>query len=136
MKFFFTIQSALAAAYLFGINIVDRLQWAPRWFTPAISFIIPFLGIIFARSLTRIVVRQNQWQAWFIQKYNTLPGNTDTVFPKDDSPVVPVPDQPDGYATKIVRRLGRFIILTWTVTALMTLYAFFGPELQHLLPAE
>jgi hypothetical protein len=133
MKFFFTIQSALAAAYLFGLNIVDRLQWAPRWFTPAISFIIPFLGIIFARSLTRIVVRQNQWQAWFIQKYNSLPGNADTVFPKDDKPIFSVADQPDGYATTIVRRLGRFIIFTWTVTALMTVYAFFGADLQRLL---
>jgi hypothetical protein len=133
MKFFFTIQSALAAAYLFGLNVVDRLQWAPRWFTPAISFIIPFLGIVFARSLTRIVVRQNQWQAWFIQKYNTLPGNTGMVFPQDDSATMPVADQPDGYATKIVRRLGRFIIFTWTVTALMTIYAFFGADLQHLV---
>jgi hypothetical protein len=46
---------------------------------------------------------------------------------------MPVADQPDGYATKIVRRLGRFIIFTWTVTALMTVYAFFGTDLQHLL---
>jgi hypothetical protein len=136
MKFFFTIQSALAAAYLFGINVVDRLQWAPRWFTPAISFIIPFLGIIFARSLTRIVVRQNQWQAWFIQKYNALPGNADSVFPKDDKPIVSVSDQPDGYATTIVRRLGRFIVFTWTVTALMTVYAFFGADLERLLTAQ
>jgi hypothetical protein len=135
MKFFFTIQSALAAAYLFGINVVDRLQWAPRWFTPAISLIIPFLGIVFARSLTRIVVRQNQWQAWFIQKYDALPGNAGMVFPRDDSAPMPVGQQPDGYATTIVRRLGRFIIFTWTITALMTVYAFFGADLQHLLTA-
>jgi hypothetical protein len=133
MKFFFTIQSALAAAYLFGINVVDKLQWAPRWFTPAISFIIPFLGIVFARSLTRIVVRQNQWQAWFIQKYNALPGHAGVVFPQDDSPVAPVADQPDGYATIIVRRLGRFVIFTWSVTALLTIYAFFGADIQHLI---
>jgi hypothetical protein len=132
MKFFFTIQSALAAAYLFGINVVDKLQWAPGWFTPAISFIIPFLGIVFARSLTRIVVRQNQWQSWFIQKYNALPGNTGAVFPLDDGRIVPVPDQPDGYATVIVRRLNRFVIFAWTVIALMSIWAFFGADLQHL----
>ena len=136
MKFFFTIQSALAAAYLFGLNIIDKLQWAPRWFTPAISFIIPFLGIIFARSLTKIVVRQNQWQAWFIQKYNAMPGNAGVVFPRDDSPEHPVARQPDGYATIIVRRLNRFIIFTWTVTALLTVYAFFGADLQHLFAPQ
>lgn len=136
MKFFFTIQSALAAAYLFGLNIIDRLQWAPRWFTPAISFIIPFLGIVFAMSLTSIVVRQNQWQAWFIQKYNALPGNADAVFPKDNKPIVSVGDQPDGFATRIVRRLERFIVFTWTVTALITIYAFFGADLQRLLTTQ
>jgi hypothetical protein len=136
MKFFFTIQSALAAAYLFGLNVIDKLQWAPRWFTPAISFIIPFLGIVFARSLTRIVVRQNQWQAWFIQKYNAMPDNTGVVFPRDDSPEHPVSHQPDGYATVIVRRLNRFIIFTWTVTALATVYAFFGADLQHLFAPQ
>jgi hypothetical protein len=134
MKFFFTIQSALAAAYLFGINIIDRLQWAPRWFTPAISFIIPFLGVVFARSLTRLVVRQNQWQAWFIQKYNALPGNSGHVFPEDDRPVFPVPNQPDGYATRIVRRLGRSIMFAWTVIALLTFYAFFWGDVKPLLP--
>jgi hypothetical protein len=133
MKFFFTIQSALAAAYLFGINIVDHLQWAPRWFTPCISFIIPLLGIVFARSLTKIVVRQNQWQAWFIQKYNAMSGNAEMVFPNDDGPMLPVSRQPDGYATKIVRRLGRFIMLTWSVTALMTVYAFFGADILKLV---
>jgi hypothetical protein len=135
LKFFFTIQSALAAAFLFGISVIDRLQWAPRWFTPTISFIIPFLGIVFARSLTRIVVRQNQWQAWFIQKYNALPGNAGRVFPEDDRPTFPVREQPDGYATTIVRRLGRFIIFAWTVTALLTFYAFFWADLKPLLPA-
>ena len=49
---------------------------------------------------------------------------------------VSVSDQPDGYATTIVRRLGRFIIFTWTVTALMTIYAFFGSDLQHLLQTQ
>ena len=133
MKFFFTIQSALAAAYLFGLNVIDRLQWAPHWFTPTISLIIPFLGIVFARSLTRIVVRQNQWQSWFIQKYNAMPGNAGQVFPEDDRPIYPVREQPDGYATTIIRRLNRFVIFAWTLTALLTFYAFFWADLKPLL---
>jgi hypothetical protein len=58
------------------------------------------------------------------------------VFPKDDKHIFSVADQPDGYATTIVRRLGRFIVFTWTVTALMTIYAFFGADLQRLLPGQ
>ena len=44
----------------------------PHWFAPALTFIIPLLGLVFTRAFTRIVIRQNQWQAWFIQQYNAL----------------------------------------------------------------
>src|SRR5215470_15295566 len=65
LRFFFTIESALAAAFLFVATSSERIAATPRWFGPVMSLIIPLLGIVLTRALMRIVLRQNQWQIWF-----------------------------------------------------------------------
>jgi hypothetical protein len=134
LRFFFTIESALAAAFLFIVTSAERLQSAPHWFAPAMSLLIPLLGIILTRALMRIVLRQNQWQIWFIRQFNALPGNVDKVFPAGIGEDGPVERQPDGYVSRIVRNLGRWITFAWIVIALLVGYAFFWPSLKQLVP--
>ena len=135
LRFFFTIESALAAAFLLVVNITERIPGAPRWFAPAMSLIIPLLGIVFTRALMRIVLRQNQWQIWFIRKFNAMPGNAEKVFPDGIGRNGPVEQQPHGYVSRIVRNLGRWITFAWLIIALLVAYAFFWADLKPLLPA-
>jgi uncharacterized membrane protein YhdT len=135
LRFFFTIESALAAAFLFIITAGERITAAPRWFAPTMCLVIPLLGVVLTRALMRIVLRQNQWQIWFIRKFNALPGNVDKVFPADIGRDGPVEQQPDGYVSRIVRNLGRWITFGWLAIALLVGYAFFWPDLKHWVPA-
>jgi hypothetical protein len=129
LRFFFTIESALAAAFLLLMNSGEHVARAPRWFMPAVSLLIPLLGIVFTRALMRIVLRQNQWQIWFIRRYNALPG-ADKVFPSDIGREGAVELQPDGYVSRIVRHIGAWITLAWVIIALLVVIAFFWPDLK------
>ena len=133
LRFFFTIESALAAAFLFVITSSERIPAAPRWFAPVMCLVIPLLGIVLTRALMRIVLRQNQWQIWFIRRFNALPGNVDKVFPAGIGRDGPVEQQPDGYVSRVVRNLGRWITFAWLALALIVAYAFFWPQLRELL---
>jgi hypothetical protein len=132
LRFFFTIESALAAAFLLVINNGGHAIGAPRWFVPAVSLLIPLLGVMFTRALMRIVLRQNQWQIWFIRRYSALPG-ADKVFPSDIGREGAVELQPDGYVSRIVRHIGRWITLAWLVIALLVVIAFFWGDLKPLV---
>jgi uncharacterized membrane protein YhdT len=135
LRFFFTIESALAAAFLFVITSGERIPSAPRWFAPAMCLLIPLFGIGITRALMRIVLRQNQWQIWFIRRFNALPGHADKVFPASIGRDGPVEVQPDGHVSRIMRNLGRWISLAWIVVALLVGYAFFWPDVKALLTA-
>jgi len=136
LRFFFTIESALAAAFLFVVTSGERIPAAPRWFAPVMCLVIPLLGIVLTRALMRIVLRQNQWQIWFIRRFNALPGNADRVFPAGIGRDGPVEAQPDGYVARVVRNLGRWITVAWLALALIVLYAFFWPPLHEWLQAH
>jgi hypothetical protein len=135
LRFFFTIESALAAAFLFLITSADRFPAAPRWFTPAMCLVIPLLGIVLTRALMRIVLRQNQWQIFFIRRYNAIPGNAEKVFPSGIGQEGGVEGQPDGYVSRIVRNFGRWITAAWIVIALIVGYALAWPQVRDMLPA-
>lgn len=57
------------------------------------------------------------------------------VFPAGIGRDGPVETQPDGYVSRVVRNLGRWITFAWFALALIVAYAFFWPQLKEFLPA-
>ena len=77
-------------------------------------YLIPAIGIAVALALTWIVIRERKWQAWFVTRFNVLPGFEGRVFPLDKGdPTKTVGSQPVGRISQIVFILAFLISLGW-----------------------
>lgn len=74
--------------------------------------VISVLGIVAAIALTVIVVREHKWQAWYVQRFNALPGVA-RAFPEDKPCPGSVEKQPWGFISKVVVTLGCVIVVAW-----------------------
>jgi hypothetical protein len=59
-----------------------------------------------AYSFVRIIVRERKWQAWYVHKFNSLPGTSPAVFPFGEDLKVPFENLKSGYISKVVVTLG------------------------------
>src|SRR5262245_55289827 len=75
LKFLITVQAALAGA--FGLVFLGDPY---TWMRLVLLFIICAFGIVLAVYLVKVIVRHQQWQAFFIKKHVAI--NSTAVFPE------------------------------------------------------
>jgi hypothetical protein len=81
MRFLVATQSGLGAA-LGYILLSGTLPLTG--IKTALGIVIAVFGILTSLAIGRIIKRQHQWSAWYVVKYNLLPGYRGVVFPVDE----------------------------------------------------
>ncbi len=81
-------------------------------------YLIPVIAIAIAVALTWIVVRERQWQMWYVARFNDLQSNQGTVFPIEGDAKYPIGSQPAGYISRIVIWLGIIVSGAWAAVLL------------------
>lgn len=140
--FLITVEAGLAVALGFllrpgqgtgtpTVQVLFPLLWR------GLPILIPLIGIWVARALCRLAVENQQWQGFYVAKFNALPGFEEWVFPSDRGVLGRRPhEQPLGSFGRTIRGLERLITWAWTallLAALSDLLAAFCPRLGMLL---
>ena len=79
-KFLITAQGGLAVG--FGFVAKEDVASIPSWMSFLLSWLVPLIGITSTVAISSVIKRDYQWQAWYIRKYNSRPGNNKQVFPE------------------------------------------------------
>jgi hypothetical protein len=85
--------------------------------------LIPILGIVFAIALAFIVIRERQWQSYYVRRATALSSIRGRIFPvnKDDAKSPPA-GQPWGVISRLVVGLAFVLVSVW-VAVLLALWA-------------
>ena len=118
-KFFITIQTGLGTA--FGILLLyDRFTGIKL----LLVFAVAIAGIGTSVVIRKIIERHHQWSAFFIRKYNHLPGNQPKrVFPMRDGETDPktIDEIDAGEIGKLIKRFCEMTIVFWIIAAAIAL---------------
>jgi hypothetical protein len=109
IEFLIAIETGLVVALGFLVRTPPAQSLRP------LLYMIPGLGILAALALTLIVVRERQWQAWYVGRFNDLPPYKGKVFPTDKCSIG---TQALGCISWIVILFSCVIALGWVVVAL------------------
>jgi len=109
LQFLITIEAGLVVALSFLLRPESHqiLRFA--------IYAIPMIGIFVAVALTLIVIRERQWQSFFVNRFNALRGCEGKVFPPGKGTDGTVSGQPWGHISMITLGLAVIIILIWIV---------------------
>jgi len=119
-KFFITIQTGLGTA--FGILLLYGRFTGVKLL---LTFAVAIAGIGTCLVIRKIIERNHKWSAFFIRKYNRLPGSQpERVFPMQDEETDPktIDEIDPGEVGKLIMRFCEGTIVFWiiaTVTALV-----------------
>ena len=105
----------------------------PQWFVMLSALVIPVFGILTSDIITKIIVRERAWQAWYAESYNELGENAGKVFPINKRARRQPNDQQPGYMASEFIKLRRATIAAWGATVFASLCFVVGPELIKLL---
>jgi hypothetical protein len=112
-KYFLSIQSALAVALAFLINLQSS---GDALLVKAGLLLLPVLGIATTWYLTNIIVRETQWQGRYITALRRLKGMPQ-IWDRD-----PDPNKP-GYIAGQFIRLRRVLVAIWIVVLIVLIYS-------------
>jgi hypothetical protein len=118
-KFFITIQTGLGTA--FGILLLYGRFTGIKLL---LAFAVAIAGIGTSFVIRKIIERNYQWSAFFIRKYNHLPGNQpERVFPMRDGETDPktIDEIDPGEIGKLIMRFCEGTIVFWIIAAVAAL---------------
>ena len=121
LEFLIAIEAGLAVALGFSIRPIPLASGVnptelQQLFSNIQLSVLPLFGILFAAALTRIVVRERQWQSFYVARVTALPTLKDKIFPSEKgNPSLSVSKQNWGKISHIVVALGICISVAWIV---------------------
>ena len=99
VQFLITVEAGLVVAFAFLMKSEGNGPF-PDWFIQTGSSLIPAAGILFAIVLTLIIIRERQWQSWYVQRFTSLPNlSLSEIFPVEGQLVRA---QPIGYISWVI----------------------------------
>jgi hypothetical protein len=113
-------QTALVVAFAFAMRIEGDVV-LPDWMKFLSIIAIPAFGAAIAMTLSNLIVRDAKWQAWYIQSYNKLAGETHAVFP-GDTPRKPFKEQPVGHNARYIQIFSNYICVAWVVITVVAIF--------------
>jgi len=116
-KFLVTIQSGLGAAFGY-ILLSEKLPLSGVKI--AVGLIIAVFGMLTSLAIGRIIRRQHQWSAWYVVKYNLLPGYREVVFPVNAKllKATKVDEMPPGTISGTIWLFCRIMAVIWCGVAI------------------
>jgi hypothetical protein len=122
VEFLITIQAGLAVALAFLVRSSETLpggQLVQSSKVPhAAIYLIAGVGFLVSIGITWMVVRERKWTAWYVHRFNQLPGCHGNVFPADQPVPKSVGSVPLGRFSQIAVGLGSIICLAWVAIML------------------
>ena len=116
IKFLVTVQAGLAFVFAFFIKAPEVSPGLSVGVARMIMVCVPLMGLLSSISLTLIVVQERKWQAWYISKFNEIPGNNGVVFPANyGKGTTTVFRQPLDAISWNITVLGSLMTLIWVV---------------------
>jgi hypothetical protein len=120
IKFLLGIESALAVAHWILAKSAAEACAFHGFGLVALSILTPFFGIAAAVTITKIVVHERKWQAWYVNRFVELSQSPDSVFPSKPGLVR---GQPEGYISSVLRNLSAVVVGGWSLAAFVGITA-------------
>jgi len=119
LKFLLTIESALVISFAYLVNfLADKDIGFHILLYCLIIAILPAFGIISIRLLNKIIIRELNWQKFWVDGIRALDSDFPRIyssFREDEKRTESVGESPQGYISKVVNKFSISIIFFWFV---------------------
>lgn len=122
IEFLILVESGLFVAFGFLEKSDDQEFFVLNPLSNIAILLIPILGIVVAHFLTQIIVRERNWQIWYVEQFRKLPVTSKTLFPDSKEIAEFLKDRSNGFISDKVLTMSWIIIGVWAVVEIGLLY--------------
>jgi hypothetical protein len=118
VEFLIAIQAGLVVVLGYLLRSSETRTQGQSSLPHAAFYLIPAIGILTTIAISLIIIRERQWTAWYVDRFNKLPGCKDDVFPTQSGQV----GSKYLRLSSIVGGLAIVISLGWVVTIIWAMF--------------